>query len=346
MAEEEKVDSSKKTDDTDKLKRSLKIMRILTAFSAVLIVILVVMVLIQSNGSVTGSFVQLTEEEIGEMTVNFINENLVSEGGVTLVSVEELSGVYEVVVNYQDQDIPLHVSKDGVFLFQGSIDMTEVIESSEQPSQQPEEVPKSDKPEAHAFVMSHCPYGLQFIKAYIPVIELLGDEAEVELNFVHYIMHGKEEIDDNNRMYCVQKEQKDKLAAYLRCFVKEGDWEGCFDEVGIDKAKIESCISSTDEEFKITELYNDQSTWSGGSYPQYPVDAELANQYDVRGSPTFVVNGKTVSVNRSPEAIKQVICSAFNSPPSDCEQELSTTVEAPSWGPVEAGSGSDSSGTC
>jgi len=204
------------------------------------------------------------------------------------------------------------------------------------------EVPKSDRPEAHAFVMSHCPYGLQFLKAYIPVIELLGDKADLEVNFVHYIMHGEKEMKDNTRMYCVQKTQKEKFADYLRCFVESGDHEKCVSDVALDKNAIDTCIQETDDEFGITKTFQE----SQERFPPYPVDANLAQQYGVRGSPTFVINGQQVRVTRSAEAIKQAICNAFNSPPGECSQTLSSTPESPGFGPVGSGGGSSSGAQC
>jgi protein-disulfide isomerase len=318
--------------------------------SLILIVILCVSLFFLFGGGITGMAISggLDPEEAADRAVDFINENLVQPGtSASFVSVEEVEGIYNVTVYYQEINIPVYVTKDGTYIFLSSpINMTEELAQPEE-TEQPEEVIKTDRPEAHAFVMSYCPYGLQFLKAYIPVIELLGDKADLEVNFVHYAMHDKKEIDENTRMYCIQKEQNDKFTDYLRCFVETDDWEGCVDQVGLDKTKLENCISSTDEQFKITELYNDQSTWSG-NYPPYPVDATLANQYGVGGSPTFVLNDVTISVNRSPEAIKQAICSAFNTPPAECDQTLSTTTEEPGIGPIGSGSGSGSgsSGTC
>jgi thiol-disulfide isomerase/thioredoxin len=221
-------------------------------------------------------------------------------------------------------------------------------EVQEQPPEQPEpstpEVPKSDKPKVELFVMSYCPFGLQMQKAYIPVMELLKDKAEMSVNFVSYIMHGKKEIDENMRQYCIQKEQNEKFTSYLKCFVVDGDYEKCLDEVGIDKVKLDSCINETDEQYNVTGMYNDKSTWSGGRFPMFPVEAELNSKYGVRGSPTLVINGKTVSVTRSPEAVKQTICSAFNEPPKECEQTLSSNTEQPGLGQMGASSGSGSSG--
>jgi len=299
------------------------------------------------NLPIAGMATVLTPQEAAKKCVDYINNNLVQTGQATLVSVEELSGIYNVTTSYQGQQIPVYVTKDGKFLIlqQQTFDMSKPI--PKQPEQQTQgEIPKKDKPEVHAFVMSYCPYGLQFLKAYIPVMELLDGKADLQVNFVSYAMHGKKELDENTRMYCIQKEQVDKFTKYLRCFVQTDKSEECIAEAGIDKTKLESCINSVDKQFNITGLYNDKSTWSGGIYPQYPVDAILASQYSVRGSPTFVVNGKTVQVDRSPEAIKQIICSAFNNPPEECSQKLSTNAEAPGIGSIGSGSGSTSTGGC
>jgi len=312
-------------------------------------VLLLVSIFLNFRGGLqlTGSVVEsqtLTENQASEKAIDYINNNLVQTGEVTFVSMEEANGLYKLTVSYQDRPIPVYVTKDGSYIFTSPpVDTSEQIPNEEPPTQ---EIPKSDKPKANAFIMSYCPYGLQFIKAYIPVMELLGDKADLELNFVHYAMHDKKEIDENTRMYCIQKEQGDKLTDYLRCFVETDDYEKCIVESGVDKAKLESCIIATDEQFSITELYNDKSTWSGGRFPLYPVDQDLATEYNVGGSPTFVVNGQTVSVNRSPEAIKELVCSAFNNPPEECEQTLSTDAESPGIGPMGEGGGSGSTAQC
>jgi protein-disulfide isomerase len=155
-------------------------------------------------------------------------------------------------------------------------------------------------------------------------------------------MHGEKEATENTRMYCIQKEQKDKFTDYLRCFVESNDADTCVNTVGIDETALETCMQETDDQFEITKTIQE----SQETYPPYAVDAVLAQTYGVGGSPTFVLNGATVSVNRAAESIKQAICAAFNNPPAECDQTLSTTAESPGAGPIGSGSGSGSSGTC
>lgn len=208
-----------------------------------------------------------------------------------------------------------------------------------QPSAQPAtpSVVKSDKPKAELFIMAYCPYGLQMQKAWIPVEELLNKKADMSVKFVYYSMHGKKEIVDNTHEYCIQKEQPAKWTAFERCFVEKTDYSACADKVGIDKAKIQKCYDAADKEFGITADYNDKASWLSGRFPKYPVYDALNKQYGVRGSPTLVINGKQVSVSRSPEAVKQAICAAFNKPPAECSTKLSSSQEQPGPGPVGSG---------
>ena len=199
-------------------------------------------------------------------------------------------------------------------------------------------VVKADKPVVELFIMSYCPYGLQMQKAFLPVMELLKNKADLSIKFVSYAMHEKKEIDENNRQYCIQSEQQDKLVSYLKCFTVSGDATTCLKEAKINESKMNSCISAADKKFGITAAYDNKASWLSGQFPIYPVDQALNDQYGVRGSPTLVINGVQVQSARSPEAVKQVVCAAFNEQPSECTQTLSTASAAPSFG---AGTGAD-----
>ncbi len=205
---------------------------------------------------------------------------------------------------------------------------------------------KMEVPQVELFVMSHCPYGTQTEKGFIPVVELLGDKIDFEIKFVSYAMHGKKEIDEETLQYCVQKEQNDKFIPYLKCFLKEGNTTECVDEVGLNKGMLDACIKATDEEFKITELYNDKSTWSGGSYPQFNTHKAENEKYGVKGSPSLVVNGVTIeSFNRDPASLLQIVCLGFEDKPAECDEELSSAIPSAGFG-FETTSSTTSQGTC
>jgi hypothetical protein len=244
------------------------------------------------------------------------------------------------------QSASAYISNDGSSIFLGTaFRMNQTPKAATGAQTDTGAATKVAKPKAEAFVMSFCPYGLQFLKAYVPVIELLGSKADIEVDFVSYSMHGKKELDGNNLIYCVQKEAKPKLANYLRCSVEAGDYPGCVAKSGINDTAINACVSQLDTQYNITSTYNNQASW-GGNYPPYPVEAGLNDQYGVQGSPTFVLNGQQANVNRSPEAIKQAICATFEQAPAECNTTLSNSEEAPGVGAIGSGSASGSTASC
>ena len=183
--------------------------------------------------------------------------------------------------------------------------------------------------------MSYCPYGLQTQKAIIPVMELLKDKANITVRFVDYAMHGQKEVEENLRQYCIEKEQNDKYISYLRCFVASNNTTTCQQKAGINVSKMQSCYNATDQEVGIMKAFNDKTTWISGQFPPFNVEKDLNDKYQVGGSPTLVINGQEVSAPRSSEALKQVICNAFNNAPAECQKKLNTSDEQP--GPGEIG---------
>ena len=76
----------------------------------------------------------------------------------------------------------------------------------------------------------------------------------------------------------------------------------------------------------------------------YNRDVARAAELKQSGSPGFVINGVPVQVDRTPEAVKQAICSAFNTVPSECQQTLSTQSASAGFG--SSASSSSSSASC
>jgi hypothetical protein len=272
---------------------------------------------------------------VAENTVKYINENFLTQSNTaSLVSILDEGEIYKIVLDISGQEYESYVTKDGVFLFPDGYKMKKEVEVSA----------KSDRPDVKLFVMSYCPYGLQAEKMFLPVYDLLKNKADMGIYFVDYIMHEKQEIDENLNQYCIQKEQNDKFSAYLGCFVLSGDSSSCLSEAGIDTEKVNACVSATDEEFQITSLYNDKDTWLSGVYPVFNVHADLNEQYEVSGSPTVVINGKVIDIgSRTPENFKDIICQSFNSEPEECSQILSEESPSPGFG---GGTGPSSDNTC
>lgn len=286
----------------------------------------------------------LSPEQAAEKAVDYINQNLLrGEVSASLVNTVEENGLYKFNIQVGESGYDFYVTKDGELLFLEGINMIEASTTVQEEAES-QTGPKRDNPDVKLFVMSYCPYGLQAQKMFLPVYDLLKDKAEMAVYFVNYIMHGKQEIDENLNQYCIQKEEKEKYSIYLNCFVINGDSEKCLSEAMIDRAKLANCISEADKEYNITSQYNDKSTWLNGKYPKFDIHSDLNEKYKVGGSPTVIINDKVVNVNpRSLEQFKKTICLAFNSPPEECSQTLSNNVPSPGIG---GGTSSSSGGQC
>jgi len=290
-------------------------------------------------------FKETPSQEIAEKVVEFINQNMLPEGiSASLLEVIEENGLYKIRIKIDENEYTSYVTKDGKLFFPQGIDLTAQVTNETPQEEVTQEVEKREIPDVKLFVMSYCPFGLQAEKMYLPVYDLLKDKAKMGVYFVDYIMHGKEELDENLRQYCIQKVEAEKYYDYLSCFVKEGDFEECLQASNIDKTKLSSCISETDKEYNITLKYNDENTWLNGRYPQFPIYSDLNENYGVKGSPTVVINDKVVNVSpRSPENFKDIVCQSFQDPPSECSQTLSNDVPSTGFG---LGKGTSSSGGC
>ncbi|MEM5875452.1 MAG: hypothetical protein QXW01_02785 [Candidatus Aenigmatarchaeota archaeon] len=305
--------------------------------------------------NVTGFYLRTNEtiasypskEKIMKDTIEFINQYLIQPGAKAEgLNITDKGTYYEIMTIYQGNYIPVYVSKDGKVLFLQGIDMDEFKKTAietQQTSQTQKDIPKKEKPEFKVFIMSYCPFGIQAVKALLPVMKLLGDKADISIHFVNYIMHGEKEVWENLRQYCIQKEQKDKFYDYMLCFVQSGDYEKCIKEANVDVEKLDYCISSLDKKYNITEILKDKSTWLNGVYPPFPIEDELNAKYKVRGSPTIIINDVEVRLSRSPEEFKKAICNAFVNPPKECEEKLSTEIASPGIGPLTGGTNTQAS---
>lgn len=334
--------SHEKKSNKPGLFKRIQFWQILSVVVIILLVISVISLFSLGNSGATGATVgpTITVEQAKEEARGYIDTILAGRASATFGEVTEEAGLYKIPIDLQGQTFDSYITKDGKIFFPTGVNLKEFEEiaaaAQNTPTTEPIKVPKTDMPEVELFIMSYCPFGLQMEKAILPVIGLLGDIADIQIKFVSYAMHDKKEIDENTRQYCIQKDQSDKLLDYLKCFLEEGKTEECLEEADIDTDMLNTCIEEADTEFKITENYEDKNSWSGGRFPKYDIHAELNEKYGVRGSPTLIINGVQSNAQRTPNAVKEAICNAFNKPPKECEEELSTATTSSGFGFSEA----------
>jgi len=278
--------------------------------------------------------------QAAKKAVDYINKNMLSDGqGATSdYQVKEVSGVYKFAITVEGSDYDVYTTKDGELLFVQAIDMSEPVPADEPEKTTP--TAKSAKPDVKVFVMSYCPYGLQAQKMYLPVYDLLKDKATMGIYFVNYAMHGKKEIEENLRQYCIQKEQTAKFSPYLKCFTIStpgpdgtAGFSGCLSQAGVDQTKLNACISVTDAKFSVSADYNDSSKWISGRYPKFAVNDVENKEYDVQGSPTIIINGREANLSsRTAQQFLKAICGAFVTPPAECDTVLGDEQAATGFG--------------
>ena len=252
---------------------------------------------------------------------------------VEILDVEISNGLYEVSFSSDDGDSSIYITLDGENLVNGLVPL---IMSDSSSSNEPESqnVPKSDNPSAELFVMTHCPFGTQAEKGFIPAIKALEGVADLNIRFVHYYMHtnNQEEV-ETPRQVCIREEQSEKYLDYLECFL--GGTSGsvaealaCEKKVGIDSDLLANCIESE----------------RGETY--YMEDSVLSEKYGVRGSPTLVINGVQANSGRDAESYLNTICSSFSEVPEECMQELSGAAPSPGFGYGASSAASSSAAQC
>ncbi|MAH51649.1 hypothetical protein CMI37_37880 [Candidatus Pacearchaeota archaeon] len=300
--QELKEDSPKTKDSVKKLSQNY------WAISTIILGLLLVLSLVTRGGitgGITGGVIGVSDAE--QKVIEFADSQGID---VELVDTVDLGNLYETTLLIQGQQTKVHITKDGQYF--GSMTPLIITQDSPAQTQPPQEITKSDKPEIELFVMTHCPYGTQAEKGFIPAIEALGDKIDSSVKFVHYFLHEPEEAETQIQI-CIREEQPNKYIKYLKEFLKKGDTEASLTAAGIDKAKLDSCVTDKSESY-------------------YASDSALSEGYGVRGSPTLVVNGQIAQSGRDPASYLATICSAFNTAPEECEKILDSASPSPGFG--------------
>ncbi|MDD5463639.1 MAG: DsbA family protein [Candidatus Moranbacteria bacterium] len=278
--------------------------------------------------------VKKNETVIKDKTEKYIKENLVQAGtDVKINDFQEEGGLYKMTVSVGTQDIVAYATKDGKKFFPQVIDLEKKSEAGTPATAKKaaEAEQKKDVPQVELFVMSYCPYGVQAEKGILPVAKKLGSKIDFKIKFVGYTMHGKKEVDENVKQYCIQKEEPTKLTDYLECFAKDSDSAKCSTSAKINAAKITACVAASDKEFKITETAND-----GSQTPKFNINKKENDAYGVQGSPTLVVNGTVIDSERDSDSFLKAVCSGFTNKPEECNTSISAVAPAPGFGDGKA----------
>ncbi len=302
---------------------------------------------------------EFAKNDLGADKIKTIAEDFVSvlvdNANVKVTVKNQISGLYDLdIVIDGGEVINSRMSIDGKEFFPTIMNIEEVkakikaTPKTETPATTPTEKPvavKAVKPVVELFVMSYCPYGTQIEKGIIPVVETLGSKIDFQLKFVDYAMHGEKELKEELNQYCISKEQNDKLLPYLKCFLGEANSDACVTSTGVDKIKLSTCVTATDNQYKVTETFAKQDTW-GSSYPPFTIFQAENTKYGVQGSPTLIINGVEASSGRDSASLLTAVCSAFETAPVECQTKLSSASPSAGFGMTTTTTAPATAGGC
>jgi glutaredoxin len=308
-------------------------------FAAVLIIFLGVSA--TGSQSVISSMVPL--QSCGEKVISYANQNLVQPGtSVSLQSLSENRGIYEIHGNYQSQNVTLYATKDCTMLFTNGLDMNSPgsacgTAQGQQPTPSPPSSPvKTSRPSVDLYVMAFCPYGTQAENAMKPVVNLLGMKADIRLRYITTVrgstvdsvqsLHGLPEAQEDLRQVCIQKNYPQKFWDYIESFNAR-----CY-PLSQNPASLDACRRNTTASLGIATAAIETCATGSEGLGMLIKDETDANQNGATGSPTLFINGVEYSGSRTPEAYKQAICNSFDAAPPECGTILTASQQAASAG--------------
>lgn len=271
----------------------------------------------------------LSPTEIEEFTKDFIAAEVLPNQEIEITNIKDLGFIYSFDITIPNQGtFTSYATKDGSLIFPTGYD-TAAFRGEASPEETapretaPREIPKSDRPQVQIFLMSFCPFANQAEEIMLPVAELLQDRADIIPRYIvsrtdtgYTSLRGEQEVNQAVRELCVYKYQPEKFWNFLKevnadCSDTNADtcWTGPAQRLRINVARISRC-----EREEFATLLDQQIAF--------------AEQYSVSGSPTILINDTVYSGERSAQAFSQAICSAFNTPPQECDQRLEDETQA------------------
>jgi len=164
------------------------------------------------------------------------------------------------------------------------------------------------------YVMSQCPYGVQAEDAFQPVVDKLGPDLDLRLEYIGSLgeggelesMHGPPEVMGNLVQLCAIS-QSPKWFEFVLCQNKDWkhvdtNWKSCAQQVGIAVDALEKCATGPEGKGLLAASY------------------AKANAKGVGGSPTIHIEGQDYQGGREPQNLIRAICSSYAGPkPKACD---------------------------
>ncbi len=163
----------------------------------------------------------------------------------------------------------------------------------------------AEKAKVEFYVMSKCPYGTQVEQAIAPVMEKMGGDVDLAIDFIgkdangqFSSLHGESEVKGDQVQLCAMKYRPALALKFINCMNKNprdipGNWEGCAQEIVLDTAKLKACYEGPESAELLRASFAKAQARKAG------------------GSPTIFIGGKPYKGPRGEMAFSRAICDAF-----------------------------------
>lgn len=183
----------------------------------------------------------------------------------------------------------------------------------------------SEKVKLDFHIMSKCPFGVKVVQALTPVMEKMGDNIELNVEYIGRekdgeltSMHGEPEVQGDILQLCARKHGDDEQwLNFLKCQneewrkIPEG-WEKCAETAKLDKAKMKGCYEGDEGKELLRASF------------------KKSQEAKATGSPTIFLAGEPYRGGRSESSFGRAICAKF----SDEKPKYCADIPAPIKVPV------------
>tara|TARA_Y100000034_G_scaffold67371_1_gene81273 strand:- start:7854 stop:8927 length:1074 start_codon:yes stop_codon:yes gene_type:complete len=266
----------------------------------------VAVLLFSGGGGVTGNVI--SEGDAGQNLVDFINSQ--GAGQAEFISAERDGNLYQVVVNYNGQDVPVFVTLDGRYLVTDVVPLDADLlgnPGTGNSGGEPVEIEIGDAPvkgDANApvtiveFSDYQCPFCAKFYTETFGLLEKnYIDTGKVKLVFMDFPLDFHPEAQPAAEAARCVREQKGDEGYYEmhdKLFENQGllseeNYKKWARELGVDGAEFDSCLDS------------------GKFVADVQADLTYGQQLGVSGTPGFFVNGQLVSGAQPYSVFEQLI---------------------------------------
>jgi len=255
--------------------------------------------------------------------MDFLNKNAMPAGmTATYKGVNETAGMYMVTFEVQNQTYSAFITKNGKYFSPQIIDMAQygIPQTPVQP-----DMPTAAKAEAELYIFSYCPAGTAALNSFATAAKSLGTAADMKVRFFSD-MHGAHELQQNKIQECIQQEAPSEYWDYALKYVEtiypkcgqtrdascdKNESVKLMGTLGIDSDAVMACVNESGDAL-------------------YSTDQGYADGLKLSSSPSIVINGMSLgsSYDRSPEGVKTLICSGFETAPGVCSSALSNQTSS------------------